>query len=93
MNKEKDITGRVLANVLCFIAGIFSVYGLIGFTKSRILNSLEYANFKTLDYKIELIKAYQEYHAATKQLIMDNLSAVKVEQKVDSLENLEGRCE
>lgn len=93
MNKEKDITGRVLTNILCFIAGIFSVYGLIGFTKSHILNSLEYANFKTLDYKIELIKAYQEYHAVTKQLIMDNPPVVKAEQKVDSLENLEDCCE
>lgn len=59
-NKTKDFTGIVLTNILFFIAGVFSAYGLIGLSKGRILNSLEYANYKTLDYKQEVIKAYHD---------------------------------
>lgn len=59
-NKTKDFTGMVLTNILFFIAGVFLAYGLIGLAKGRILNSLEYANYKTLDYKQEVIKAYHD---------------------------------
>lgn len=84
---------RILVYMLVFFLGMFSAYLMIGVFNYRIITGLEYANFRTLDYKIELIKAYQEYHSVTKQLIINNLSAVKVEQKVDSLENLEDCCE
>ena len=84
---------RTLVYTLVFFLGMFSAYLMIGAFNCRIITGLEYANFKTLDYKIELIKAYQEYHTVTKQLIPNNSSAMKVEQKVDSLENLEDCCE
>lgn len=84
---------RTLVYILVFFLGMFSTYLMIGVFNYRIITGLEYANFRTLNYKIELIKAYQEYHSVTKQLIINNLSAVKVEQKVDSLENLEDCCE
>lgn len=84
---------KALVYILVFFLGMFSAYLMIGAFNCRIITGLEYANFKTLDYKIELIKTYREYHTATKQLILNNPSAVKVEQKVDSLENLEDCCD
>lgn len=84
---------RILVHTLVFFLGMFSAYLMIGAFNYRIITGLEYANFKTLNYKIELIKAYQEYHVVTKQLILDNPSAVKIEQRVDSLENLEDCCD
>lgn len=89
-DKKED---NIIMNLLCFGLGLFTTYFIINLFGGRILGSLEYANYKTLDYKIELIKAYREYHTATKQLILNNSSAMKVEQKVDSLENLEDCCE
>lgn len=80
---------RTLVYILVFFLGMFSVYLMIGVFNYRIITGLEYANFRTLDYKIELIKAYQEYHTITKQLILNNPSAVKAEQRVDSIESLE----
>lgn len=84
---------RTLAYTLVFFLGMFSIYLMIWFLNCRIITNLEYANFKTLDYKIELIKAYQEYHTTTKRLILNDSTATKVEQRVDSLENLEDCCE
>lgn len=89
-DKKED---NIIMNLLCFGLGMFTTYFIISLFGGRILSSLEYANFKTLDYKIELIKAYQEYHTVTKQLILSNPSAVKAEQRVDSLENLEDCCD
>lgn len=80
---------KALVYILVFFLGMFSTYLMIGAFNCRIITGLEYANFKTLDYKIELIKAYQEYHTATKQLILNDPSAVKAEQRVDSIESLE----
>lgn len=57
-NKNKDFTGKILTCVLFYIAGVFSVYGLIDLNRGRILNSLEYASYKTLEYKQDVIKAY-----------------------------------
>lgn len=84
-----DKKDNIIMNLLCFGLGMFVTYFIICLFGGRILSSMEYANFKTLDYKIELIKAYQEYHTVTKQLILDNPSAVKAEQRVDSIESLE----
>lgn len=84
---------KALVYILVFFLGMFSTYLMVGVFNCRIITGLEYANFKTLDYKIELIKAYQEYHTATKQLILNDSAAMKVEQKVDSLENLEDCCD
>lgn len=89
-DKKED---NIIMNLLCFGLGLLTTYFIINLFGGRILGSLEYANYKTLDYKVELIKAYQEYHTATKQLILNNSSAMKVEQKVDSLENLEDCCD
>lgn len=80
---------RMLVYVLVFFLGMFSAYLMMLVTNSHIITGLEYANFKTLDYKVELIKAYQEYHAKTKRLILSDSSAVKAEEKVSNLEDLE----
>lgn len=85
-DKKED---NIIMNLLCFGLGLFTTYFVISLFGGRILGPLEYANFKTLDYKIELIKAYQEYHTATKQLILNDPSAVKAEQRVDNIESLE----
>ena len=84
---------KTLVYLLVFFLGVFSTYLMVGVFNCRIITNLEYANYKTLDYKIELIKAYQEYHTATKRLILNDSTATKVEQRVDSLENLEDCCE
>lgn len=89
-DKKED---NIIMNLLCFGLGLFTTYFVISLFGGRILGPLEYANYKTLDYKIELIKAYQEYHTATKQLILNDPSAVKAEQRVDSIENLEDCCD
>lgn len=89
-DKKED---NIIMNLLCFGLGMFVTYFIICLFGGRILSSLEYANYKTLDYKIELIKAYQEYHTVTKQLILNDSTAMKVEQRIDSLENLEDCCD
>lgn len=84
---------RTLVYMLVFFLGMFNTYLIVGVFNCRIITNLEYSNYKTLDYKVELIKAYQEYHTATKQLILNDSTAMKAEQKVDSIENLEDCCE
>lgn len=37
------------------------------------LNDLEYANYNTLDYKIEIIEAYNEYYRVT-ETMLDSIS-------------------
>lgn len=37
--------------------------------EQHILNDLEYANYNTLDYKIQIIEAYNEYYKATETLL------------------------
>ena len=76
-NKNKDFTGKILTCVLFYIAGVFSVYGLISLNKGRILNSLEYTNYRTLEYKQEVIKAYHDNFMET----FDILRGVKMNQE------------
>jgi hypothetical protein len=38
-----------------------------------ILDELEYANYKTLDYKIQIIEAYNEYYKVTENML-DSIS-------------------
>ena len=83
---------RILVYMLVFFLGVFSTHLMVGAFNCRIITNLEYANYKTLDYKIELIKAYQEYHTKTKGLILNDSDAVKAEEKVSNLEDLEDCC-
>lgn len=52
---------KVLNYMIVFFAGALSVYIMIGFNKSHIISDLEYANYKTLDYKEHLLNAYYNY--------------------------------
>lgn len=46
----------------------------VAHTKAEhVLNDLEYANYNTLDYKIELIEAYNEYYRVT-ETMLDSIS-------------------
>lgn len=69
-----------MKNVKYFLAGL--AMGMLGgaiagtaiyFSEHR-LNSLEYANYKTLDYKCEIIDAYERYYNAT-ECVLDTLDA------------------
>lgn len=56
-NKKED---NIIMNLLCFGLGMFATYFIICLFGGRILSSLEYANYKTLDYKQEVIQAYRK---------------------------------
>ena len=65
------------AKNILFGASIFLMGAIAGSTpakSARVLNDVEEANFLTLEYKIELIRAYNCYYIATEQLL-DNLEA------------------
>lgn len=57
---ESKKSDNLMVNLLCFGFGMLMTYVIIGLFGGRILSSLEYANYKTLDYKKEVIKAYRE---------------------------------
>lgn len=59
---------KVLNYMMVFFAGALSVYIMIGLNKSHIISDLEYANYKTLDYKENLLKAYYNYFNNTEAL-------------------------
>lgn len=81
----------------------------LGFTLAAYINmgenrltDLEYCNYKTLPYKIELIEAYHDYKNATEAFIDEidkyydtmsgsdvNCEYLQCKQKLDSLINLE----
>lgn len=60
-----------------FAAGIVLGIVLAGVAHTKaeqhILNDLEYANYNTLDYKIEIIEAYNEYYRVT-ETMLDSIS-------------------
>lgn len=39
----------------------------------HVLNGLEYANYRTLEYKIQIIEAYNEYYRVT-ETMLDSIS-------------------
>lgn len=46
----------------------------VAHTKAEhVLNDLEYANYNTLSYKIEIIEAYNEYYRVT-ETMLDSIS-------------------
>jgi hypothetical protein len=59
-----------------FAAGIVLGIVLAGVAHTKAehkLNDLEYANYKTLDYKIQIIEAYNEYYEVTENML-DSIS-------------------
>ena len=62
VNWEKlDKLTNVLEFIFVFFFGIMFAYLLIGFNKSHIISDIEYANYKTLEYKENLCSAYYDY--------------------------------
>lgn len=62
--------------VFTFTAGIVLGIVLAGVAHTKAehkLNDLEYANYNTLDYKIEIIEAYNEYYRVT-ETMLDSIS-------------------
>lgn len=59
-----------------FAAGIVLGIVLAGVTHTKaehVLNDLEYANYNTLDYKIEIIEAYNAYYKEVES-VLDTLN-------------------
>lgn len=52
--------------IMGIVLGIMLTHG---FKSAHTLNSIEYANYKTLEYKVELIEAYQEYYNNTEKYL------------------------
>ena len=61
---RKSLVLCTLAAIVAFVAGL----------KAGQPNDLQVANYNTLQYKIELIKAYDAYNKATEELLdtLDN---------------------
>lgn len=61
---RKSLVLCTLAAIVAFVAGL----------KAGQPNDLQVANYNTLQYKIELIKAYEVYNKATEELLdtLDN---------------------
>lgn len=103
---EKVFNIKVLGYVFAFFAGVLSVYVMIGLNKSHIISDLEYANYKTLDYKENLLKAYYEYYNSAEAMfdmiqIEDShifetdmgSEYLKANQVVKSLQDEEANCD
>lgn len=60
---------NVLIGASLFLMGAIS--GATPAKSARVLNDVEEANYLTLGYKIELIRAYNCYYIATEQLLDD----------------------
>ena len=56
---RKSLVLCTLAAIVAFVAGL----------KAGQPNDLQVANYNTLQYKIELIKAYEAYNKATEELL------------------------
>lgn len=88
---KKSITLCSLAAIVAFAAGL----------KAGQPNDLQVANYNTLPYKIELIKAYRVYYQNTEELLdtlekqynwvdgYDAYDYYEAKAKLDSLINLE----
>lgn len=79
MEKIKDQENRLymlLALVTAFFAGVLFVLIIVmGIGKCHIINDLEYANYKTLEYKESLCNAYYNYFNNAEAM----LDSVKIE--------------
>lgn len=76
VNWEKlDKLTNVLEFVFAFFFGVIFTYLLIGFNRSHIISDIEYANYKTLEYKENLCNAYYDYFNNAEAL----LDSVKIE--------------
>ena len=97
---------KVLNYMMVFFAGALSVYIMIGLNKSHIISDLEYANYKTLDYKENLLKAYYEYYNSAEAMFdilqIENSPIIetdegseylKANQTVKSLQDEEANCD
>lgn len=70
MNKLFTFTvGTILGIVLAGVAHTKAEQN----EEMYILDELEYANYKTLDYKIQIIEAYTEYYKVT-ETMLDSIS-------------------
>ena len=77
MGSKKTIEriSKTLELALAFFAGVQLVYLLIGLNRSHIISETEYANYKTLEYKENLLNAYYNYFNNAEAL----LDSVKIE--------------
>lgn len=74
-NPENQLS-NILSMVIAFFAGALFVFVIImGIGKCHILNDLEYANYKTLEYKENLCNAYYSYFNNAEAM----LDSVKIE--------------
>lgn len=79
MEKIKDQENRLymlLVLITAFFAGVLFVLIIVmGIGKCHIINDLEYANYKTLEYKESLCNAYYNYFNNAEAM----LDSVKIE--------------
>lgn len=78
MEKIKDPENQLymlLALVTAFFAGVLFVFIILGFGKCHIISDIEYANYKTLEYKENLCNAYYNYFNNAEAM----LDSVKIE--------------
>lgn len=74
-NPENQLS-NILSMVIAFFAGVLFVFVIImDIGKCHILNDLEYANYKTLEYKENLCNAYYNYFNNAESM----LDSVKIE--------------
>ncbi len=78
MEKIKDQENRlsrILSVVIAFFAGTLFVFVILGISKCHVIDDLEYANYKTLEYKESLCNAYYNYFNNAEAM----LDSVKIE--------------
>lgn len=103
---EKVFNIKVLGYIFAFFAGVLSVYVMIGLNKSHIISDLEYANYKTLDYKENLLNAYYKYYNSAEAMFDilqiedspiietdEGSKYLKANQVVKSLQDEEANCD
>lgn len=110
MEKIKDQENRLymlLALITAFFTGVlFVLIIVIGIGKCHIINDLEYANYKTLEYKENLLKAYYEYYNSAEAMFDilqiedspiietdEGSKYLKANQVVKSLQDKEANCD
>ena len=73
---QEDRLSKILEMVIAFFAGTLFVFIIIfNIGKCHVLNEMEYANYKTLEYKENLCNAYYNYFNNAE----DMLDSVKIE--------------
>lgn len=71
----EDQISRILSMVIMFFLGTLFVFIILGISKCHIIDDLEYANYKTLEYKESLCNAYYNYFNNAEAM----LDSVKIE--------------